>query len=182
MKYDVQHHIETTGPPVSARPRQLAPDSLKVAKRVWTHVPVKYHPTLLQCLVFSLSTWCPRKHLAIEDRAVTTVLLTTPPHLTGTLYPTFMIFPPLYSVLLSSPNLVQWLLMTFQRPAVTTPLGLFEFIKMTFGLRNAAQTSNVSWTNYSVVYLSPMHMWTMYSLQVPTQVSTFNIYKSFSND
>ena len=31
--HKVTHHIETTGPPVSACPRQLAPDRLRVAKR-----------------------------------------------------------------------------------------------------------------------------------------------------
>ena len=37
-KHDVQHHIETTGPPVSARPRRLAPDRLKAAKREFEHM------------------------------------------------------------------------------------------------------------------------------------------------
>ena len=31
--HDVTHHIETTGPPVTARPRRLPPERLKVAKR-----------------------------------------------------------------------------------------------------------------------------------------------------
>ena len=32
VKHDTTHHIETTGPPVSAHPRRLAPDRLKAAK------------------------------------------------------------------------------------------------------------------------------------------------------
>ena len=34
VKHDVTHHIETTGPPVSARPRRLAPDRLKCSPGV----------------------------------------------------------------------------------------------------------------------------------------------------
>ena len=33
VKHDIAHHIETTGPPVSAHPRRLAPDRLKAVKR-----------------------------------------------------------------------------------------------------------------------------------------------------
>ena len=33
VKHDVTHHIETTGPPVSAHPRRLAPDGLHAAKQ-----------------------------------------------------------------------------------------------------------------------------------------------------
>ena len=36
--HDVSHHIETTGPPVTARPRRLAPERLKVAKREFEHM------------------------------------------------------------------------------------------------------------------------------------------------
>ncbi len=38
VKHDVTHHIETTGPPASARPRRLAPDRLKAAKREFEHM------------------------------------------------------------------------------------------------------------------------------------------------
>ena len=37
-KHDVLHHIDTTGPPVFARPRRLAPDRLKFAKREFEHM------------------------------------------------------------------------------------------------------------------------------------------------
>lgn len=36
--HDVTHHIETTGPPVSARPRRLAPDRLRAAKQEFEHM------------------------------------------------------------------------------------------------------------------------------------------------
>jgi len=38
IKHDVTHHIETTGPPVSARTHRLAPESLKVAREEFEHM------------------------------------------------------------------------------------------------------------------------------------------------
>ena len=38
VKHDITHHIETVGPPVSARPRRLAPDRLQAAKREFDHM------------------------------------------------------------------------------------------------------------------------------------------------
>ena len=38
VKHDVMHYIETTGPPVSARPRRLAPDRLRAAKQEFEHM------------------------------------------------------------------------------------------------------------------------------------------------
>ena len=32
------HHIQTTGPPVSAKPRRLAPEKLAVARQEFEHV------------------------------------------------------------------------------------------------------------------------------------------------
>ena len=36
--HNVQHHIETTGPPVSARPRRLAPERFSIAKQEYEHM------------------------------------------------------------------------------------------------------------------------------------------------
>ena len=38
VKHDVQHHIETTGPPVYARPRRLSPEKLRLARQVFSHM------------------------------------------------------------------------------------------------------------------------------------------------
>lgn len=38
VKHDVLHHIEATGPPVSARPRRLPPERLRVAKQEFEHM------------------------------------------------------------------------------------------------------------------------------------------------
>ena len=54
VKHDVLQYIETTGPPVSARPRRLAPDRLRAAKRgIRTYATTGYHPPLLKSLGFS---------------------------------------------------------------------------------------------------------------------------------
>ena len=38
FKHDITHHIETTGPPVSAHPRRLAPARLRTAKHEFEHM------------------------------------------------------------------------------------------------------------------------------------------------
>ena len=37
IKHDITHHIITSGPPVSARPRRLAPERLKIARKEFDH-------------------------------------------------------------------------------------------------------------------------------------------------
>ena len=37
-KHTVTHHIETTGPPASARPRHLSPECLRVARQEFEHM------------------------------------------------------------------------------------------------------------------------------------------------
>ena len=38
IKHDVVHHIETTGPPVSARTRHLAPEHLRISREEFDHM------------------------------------------------------------------------------------------------------------------------------------------------
>ena len=38
VKHKVTHHIKTTGPPVSSRPRRLAPERLAIARREFEHM------------------------------------------------------------------------------------------------------------------------------------------------
>ena len=38
VRHDVTHHIDTTGPPVYARPRRLAPERLKLARKEFDHM------------------------------------------------------------------------------------------------------------------------------------------------
>ena len=38
IKHDITHHITTTGPPVSAHPRRLSPEKLKIARQEFEHM------------------------------------------------------------------------------------------------------------------------------------------------
>jgi len=38
IKHDVTHHIMTSGPPVSAHPRRLSPEKLKIARQEFDHM------------------------------------------------------------------------------------------------------------------------------------------------
>ena len=48
VKHDVTHHISTTGPPTTARPRRLGPERLQIARQEFDHMLElsSYNPTL----------------------------------------------------------------------------------------------------------------------------------------
>ena len=48
VKHDVTHHISTTGPLTTARPRRLGPERLQIARQEFDHMLElsSYNPTL----------------------------------------------------------------------------------------------------------------------------------------
>src|ERR1051325_7895968 len=70
-----------------------------------------------------------------------------PQYRTDTLCLTFRTLPPIFMALRYSPKWIWFVLTTRFRwhrriflTAITTPFGLFEYTRMPYGLRNAAQT------------------------------------------
>ena len=103
VRHDVCHYIETTGPPVSARPRRIAPGSRLQSVSLstsssWVSSDPLPAPGPLP------STWYPRKRQETGDPVVTIGHSTGTQYQTGTLYLTFMISLPLYRMPPFSPN------------------------------------------------------------------------------
>ena len=61
--HNVQHHIETTGPPVSARPRHLAPEHFSIAKQEFEHM------MQLGIIQPSKSAWSSALHMVPKKKA-----------------------------------------------------------------------------------------------------------------
>ncbi|BHF70466.1 hypothetical protein SprV_0301351700 [Sparganum proliferum] len=65
IKHTVTHHISTTGPPKSCRPRRLAPDRLKIAKAEFEHM---LELGIIRQLLGIIPPSCPK-----EERRLATV-------------------------------------------------------------------------------------------------------------
>lgn len=121
--HQVEHHITTKGSPLASTPRRLSPEKLKYARDEF-----KYMMEQGICRPSS-STWAAPLHMVPKGNSNTWRLCGDYRALNSVTIPDRYPLPH-----------IQDFTAGLSKTAVTTPFGLFEFLVMPFGLRNAAQT------------------------------------------
>ena len=143
-----QHRIQTTGNPIHSTPRRLRPDTYEAAKSEFNQ--------MLQLGIVrpSKSPWSSPLHMVPKQESGTFRPVGDFRNLNAKCTPDRYPVPNLHDFAIGLQNTkifskIDLVKAYFQIPvaeedipktAVTTPFGLFEFTRMPFGLRNAAQT------------------------------------------
>ncbi|GJQ68343.1 hypothetical protein Trydic_g16937 [Trypoxylus dichotomus] len=134
-KHNTQHHIETTGSPISARTRRLPADKLAAAKLEFQHMvelgicrpsksqwssPLHMVPKRVPCGDFRAANRYPVPNLHDFN-----------PELSDKTFSKMDLICAFHQIPVASEDI--------EKTAVITPFGLYEFLMLPFGLRNAAQ-------------------------------------------